>query len=203
MAAAVALAVAAALVDQLAGHRIVRQLEDSSVSGQQLDPVAHAPWFVPVVILVRIVASFEVGVDDGATKRRGGPVHDHCKRQDLTGGDGLACTIVIIGQHSGRDRLEEERKQHRQKEGAHAEVLSLAPEPAMNGGLTVGSDGRAHTVPRNDEERPFMLLKFTQRTIVAALLIALLAFGWQLVTGGGGADVRGPATIEKVHHDDD
>lgn len=46
-----------------------------------------------------------------------------------------------------------------------------------------------------------MLLRMTGQTILAAIVIALLAAGWQVVTRG--ADIGGSATFEQVQHDDD
>ncbi|NJO56781.1 MAG: hypothetical protein HC834_11175 [Rhodospirillales bacterium] len=48
-----------------------------------------------------------------------------------------------------------------------------------------------------------MFLRMTGQTILAAIVIALLAAGWQMMTRSGVAGVGGPATVEQVHHDDD
>jgi hypothetical protein len=48
-----------------------------------------------------------------------------------------------------------------------------------------------------------MLLRVARQTIVAAIVIALMAAGWQLATGADAAGAGGAPTLARVHHDDD
>jgi len=47
-----------------------------------------------------------------------------------------------------------------------------------------------------------VLPRVARQTIVAAIVIALFAAGWQLATGTDAAGAGGTST-EQVHHDDD
>jgi hypothetical protein len=48
-----------------------------------------------------------------------------------------------------------------------------------------------------------MLLRVATQTIVAAVVIGLLAAGWQLTVGSDGTADGGTTRLDRVHHDDD
>jgi hypothetical protein len=48
-----------------------------------------------------------------------------------------------------------------------------------------------------------MIMRTAGQTFAAAIIVGLLAAGWQLAAGSGAAAGGGATALETVHHDDD
>jgi len=139
----VSVACTTSVADKVAGRGVVVQLEDATIGGQQLDSVAGAPAIAAVLALV-VVLIFDV--KDTAAEACDGSLDDNRERHDPSGRGRFARSLLVIMRDRGRAKgcpKSQDRSEGKPTVWTHAPVFLFAPEPAMNGGISLRSASNA------------------------------------------------------------
>jgi len=81
--------------DEFTGRRVVIELQDSPVHGQQLELVAMTRQPVPIAMVV--VVTLVLRIEDGTAELPRCPLHNCRQRQDPSGRHIFARPVLIVG----------------------------------------------------------------------------------------------------------